>query len=64
MWDKFLAMLTPSTVRGLIIAVGTIAGIAIPDAKLEAIMVIVGVLLTVNEVFRTQYDTEELNKEE
>ncbi len=61
--DKFLEMLTPSTVRGLILAIGTLAGIAIPDAKMESIMVIVGFVLAAHEIIRKQYDTDKQNKE-
>ncbi len=61
--DKFLEMLTPSTVRGLIIAGGTLAGLAIPEAKMEAIMVIVGFVLAAHEIIRKQYDTDKQNKE-
>ena len=52
-------LLEPSTMRGLIIAVGTLAGFVLPEAKIESIMVIGGVVLAAHEIFRNQYDTKE-----
>ena len=53
----------PSTMRGLIIAGSTLAGFAIPEAKMESIMVIGGFVFAAHEIFRKQYDTKEMNKE-
>ena len=53
---KFL--LEPSTMRGLIIAIGTLAGFVIPEAKIESILFIGGAVLAAHEIFRKQYDTE------
>lgn len=63
--SKFLEMLLePSTMRGIIIAVSTLAGFVIPEAKIESIMVMGGVALAAHEIFRKQYDTDKLNKGE
>ena len=58
--NNFIKMLLePSTMRGLIIAIATLAGFVIPEAKIESIMVIAGIALAAHEIFRKQYDTEE-----
>ncbi len=63
--DKFIEMLLqPSTIRGIIIAISTLAGFALPEAKIESIMFIGGLALAGHEIFRTQYDTDKLNKGE
>lgn len=62
--DKFLEMLLePSTMRGLIIAIGSLAGFAVSEEKIAAVLVISGLVLGAHEIFRKQYDTEKLNKE-
>lgn len=62
--DKYIALLLePSTMRGLIIAVSTIAGVMLPEAKIESIMFIGGIAFAAHEIFRKQYDTEKMNKD-
>ena len=54
----------PSTRRGLIVAVFAVLGTALPEAKMQSIMVVSGfVIFALNEIFSKQYDTEEQNKE-
>ena len=52
-------VLQPSTIRGLIISVGTLAGFVLHEAKIEAILTLSGLALGLHELVRHQYDVKE-----
>ncbi len=55
----------PSTRRALVVAITGIFGYALPDAKMQSIMVVFGfVVFVLNEVFSKQFDTPEQNREQ